>query len=523
MNKRLIKLTFLVLVALTGITLWAAVDQIQAACCPGEPGCSGTCRGYRVNPPGGCGCYTNAEGCSGSCGGGGGGCTVYRYYCHANTPRGNGRTTLVFCTPGSCTCDPGPTSYSNTVFSCGDGVRQYQCNEQCDDGNAVQGDGCFGCRNEFCGDSIINDGPPGGPGEECDDGPGNSNSPNANCRATGSTACKLRRCGDGIIDDAFGEQCDDGNTNEFDSCNSSCQFTATADPWLATSEGNIYATQGYAGFIIENAATLSPPITAAAYGYDYNKVVNLAEFLVGSGDASLPGTSFISENNFRALNYTDNSLTAYRSYGGQTNWYDFLRQIVVRNRGSNPSVINTASITSANINTALGATANALYVGERTGDLTIGQEASSGSVVCNIKGVIFVTGNLTIVPDVRTSAFTNGCIYIVKGNITVGLGQRKNPGSALPSDPSQYDILEGMFITNGSFTVPIDQFGANDKWDGLFVKGTVISKTVSLNRDLRAYSNVTQPAEIYVYDPRYSAIPELRIVIDFKKFSLKEF
>ncbi|MFS8131338.1 MAG: hypothetical protein ACMG57_05170 [Candidatus Dojkabacteria bacterium] len=41
--------------------------NLDAACCPGSPGCSGTCQGARQNPPGGCGCYTNSEGC-GSCG-----------------------------------------------------------------------------------------------------------------------------------------------------------------------------------------------------------------------------------------------------------------------------------------------------------------------------------------------------------------------------------------------------------------------------------------------------------------------
>lgn len=523
MSQRLIKLSLFLILVLSGVALWAGIEQIQASCCPGEPGCFGTCRGYRVNPPGGCGCYTNAEGCTGTCGGGPSGCTVYRYYCHANTPRGNGTTRLISCSPTSCGCDPAPITYYNTTYTCGNGVRNTLCYEQCDDGNNVQGDGCYQCRNEYCGDGIINDGPPGGAGEECDNGAANSNAPNATCRASGSFACRLRMCGDGIVDDAFGEQCDDGNRNELDSCNTACQFTATADPWLATSEGNIYAAQGYSGFEQQNVASLNPPIDFAGYGYDYNKVVNLAEYLVSSGNATLPGTNYISENNYRALNYTDDSLTAYRAFGAQTNWFDFLRQIVVRNRGSNPSVINTASITSANINTALGATAGALYVGERTGDLTIGNTAAPATVTCNIKGIIFVTGNLTVVPDLRTSSFTNGCIFIVRGNIIVDVGQRKNPASSLVTDPTQYDIVEGMFFTNGTFTTQLDQFGVNEKWDGIYVKGSVVSKSTSLNRDLRSFSNVSQPAEVYVYDPRYMAIPELRIVIDFKKLTLKEF
>src|SRR5262245_52179309 len=62
----------------------------------------------------------------------------------------------------------------------------------------------------FCGDGVVQASRPGaGRLEECDDGPDNSDAPNANCRST----CELRRCGDGILDDLSGEQCDQGNAN----------------------------------------------------------------------------------------------------------------------------------------------------------------------------------------------------------------------------------------------------------------------------------------------------------------------
>jgi hypothetical protein len=43
-----------------------------------------------------------------------------------------------------------------------------------------------------------------GPTEECDLGAGNSDEPDAACR----TDCRPRRCGDGIVDGAFGEACE---------------------------------------------------------------------------------------------------------------------------------------------------------------------------------------------------------------------------------------------------------------------------------------------------------------------------
>lgn len=57
--------------------------------------------------------------------------------------------------------------------------------------------------------------------EECD-GLANQNVPNAACR----TDCRLRRCGDGIVDDQYGERCDDGNTRDGDGCDSDCEPTA---------------------------------------------------------------------------------------------------------------------------------------------------------------------------------------------------------------------------------------------------------------------------------------------------------
>jgi hypothetical protein len=65
-------------------------------------------------------------------------------------------------------------------------------------------------------------------GEQCDAGSGNSDEPNAPCRAD----CKKARCGDGIVDSnppdgRAKEQCDDGERNSdtgFASCRTNCKF-----------------------------------------------------------------------------------------------------------------------------------------------------------------------------------------------------------------------------------------------------------------------------------------------------------
>lgn len=121
-------------------------------------------------------------------------------------------------------------SSSSAYARCGDGVLIVP-DEQCDDGNNVDGDGCSAnCTVEpLCGDGVLN------PGEACDDG----NSLNGDgC----SAACTIEAyCGDGILND--GEQCDDGNNVDFDGCASDCTLEpycgdGTLDPGEQCDDGN---------------------------------------------------------------------------------------------------------------------------------------------------------------------------------------------------------------------------------------------------------------------------------------------
>ena len=76
---------------------------------------------------------------------------------------------------------------------CGDGILQTANGEQCDDGNAVPGDGCTGlCQIE----------------------------PGYACPAPGQPCVKIWVCGNGHIDP--GEACDDGNTTSGDGCSAVC-------------------------------------------------------------------------------------------------------------------------------------------------------------------------------------------------------------------------------------------------------------------------------------------------------------
>jgi cysteine-rich repeat protein len=173
----------------------------------------------------------------------------------------------------------GTSETFRTCSRCGDGWVGGA--EECDDGNAVSGDGCFECRAEGLPGSddiytcstepvrshLLSD--PGdaplwwprsgictkeddcgnrrvGGGEECDDGNSNSgdgcsdtclieanficmesSDPNlANTPYFNASQCDT--CGNGILSESIGEECDDGNLDNGDCCSSTCRFEAAA-------------------------------------------------------------------------------------------------------------------------------------------------------------------------------------------------------------------------------------------------------------------------------------------------------
>jgi cysteine-rich repeat protein len=105
----------------------------------------------------------------------------------------------------------GSGTKSWVVAECGDGVVN-QGTEQCDDGNATDGDGCdTNCTLTACGNGIQT------VGEACDDGNGVDGD---GCDAN----CTLTACGNGVV--TAGEACDDGNLISGDGCDSNCTLTA---------------------------------------------------------------------------------------------------------------------------------------------------------------------------------------------------------------------------------------------------------------------------------------------------------
>ncbi|HSW59617.1 MAG TPA: DUF4215 domain-containing protein, partial [bacterium] len=132
---------------------------------------------------------------------------------------------------------------------CGDGIRQRaNCsgftpctvypgsNENCDNGASnTTAPGTYtgtcrpGCTYAKCGDGVIDT----AMGEECDDGVANNDFAPLACRTT----CRMPKCGDGILDP--GEQCDDSNLDNFDSCTDMCKHAKCSDGIQKTTDSTV--------------------------------------------------------------------------------------------------------------------------------------------------------------------------------------------------------------------------------------------------------------------------------------------
>ena len=107
----------------------------------------------------------------------------------------------------SSSCD---SDCTNAV--CGDGHINPAAGELCDDSNTLGQDYCATDCSEVtgrCGDAVVQSRL-----EECDDGESGSTTCDPDCTDTA--------CGDGYVNSAAGEQCDDGGTESGDGCAFNC-------------------------------------------------------------------------------------------------------------------------------------------------------------------------------------------------------------------------------------------------------------------------------------------------------------
>lgn len=271
--------------------------------------------------------------------------------------------------------------------------------------------------------------------------------------------------------------------------------------WLMTASGSVYAPDFK--FTVQQAniasnATVnnggSGGTTTTGDDFSYlNPFSYLSTYLSSALQKPISASSRQSKRNFLLESYNDwNGLVPKTS--SSTNWYDYLLKVVSKNATVTPVATNT--ILTATKTKAILTSINSTYTGyvEFTGNLTIQK-----NVVCNTHSIFFVRGNLNIIPDFTTASpnsTTNGCMFIVKGNITIQNGDFNN----------YYDKINGFFITNGSFNTLIDKNSTTDQYDGLYIYGGIIAQNTDFERTFQLLKNLSYPAEIIEYDARYAIL-----------------
>jgi cysteine-rich repeat protein len=152
---------------------------------------------------------------------------------------------------------------------CGNGSTDV--GEVCDDGNNISGDDCSAnCKsNETCGNGIPDLLAQPAP-ELCDEGGGNSNGANATCRPN----CQPRSCGDGIVDNIFGESCEMGVAITTATCQTFGFYDGTLGCTSACAYDTAGCTRKCGDGIIDadkgeecDSATFNSGVTCQGFGY----------------------------------------------------------------------------------------------------------------------------------------------------------------------------------------------------------------------------------------------------------------
>ena len=160
-------------------------------------------------------------------------CDTVAHRCVAGARAADGTRcgTYQLCRTGRC-----------VMGACGDALVSSP-EEQCDDGNAVNGDGCeTTCRFSCAMDSQCADPEPCNGAERCDTAAHRcargTNLPDGTACGTGlvcrAGACSTTRCGNRIVEAP--EQCDDGNAVNGDGCDTTCRFSCAMDSQCADTE-----------------------------------------------------------------------------------------------------------------------------------------------------------------------------------------------------------------------------------------------------------------------------------------------
>ena len=277
-------------------------------------------------------------------------------------------------------------------------------------------------------------------------------------------------------------------------------------PWILGQNGDISGREGISKTKIPQIANFTIPFTTTtgpSYFSQYGSISGTTSNALGT----------ISKYSEFANSYVDDSILEPHDLNSV--WYDYLFDKVAKNQKTTivpqPAKVIASGTT---MSAALGASPDTKYGVEINGDLSI-----DTNVKCDLRALIFVKGSLSINPDFTIKAAQdtlpiinqayNGCMFIVKGSASIGLGSVKTNLATSSSTLAGYDLIEAFILTDTAFNAPADGHGAGKKGDGLYINGGLVANstmngaTSSIKRDIVQEGNNLQPATFFNLDPRY--------------------
>ncbi len=166
--------------------------------------------------------------------------------------------------------------------------------------------------------------------------------------------------------------------------------------------------------------------------------------------------------------------------------------------GASLQRIDLSSTLSDNLSTLCTTSYCAFF---RDGDLGV------NNLTCNKNAVIFVSGSLSVTPPIvsvnsTTISNTNGCIFVVGGNVTI------NPGTN-DVGTFEYEKINAFIVSDGVITL---NHQSQAIVDGVYINGGLISKgeanSIVIRRYLRLEERLVYPVLAIDLHPKYGILAE---------------
>jgi len=289
-------------------------------------------------------------------------------------------------------------------------------------------------------------------------------------------------------------------------------ITINIADWFATAGGVAYSAGGTnfstKDINIEGPQSLSLPYPSSNPGLSLDKADSSSE-LWAEGENKDP------ESLVKSLVSKSYNITRYLGYKLTERYYDYLKKEYMMNKQNVvdmglEEVFPESSTLSGSLNVICNNKPYCMF--EYTGNLNV-----RGDVICDNRSLIFVGGDLTIETPLKNTndnqlSNKNGCIFVVKGDVTVQKGKN------MSSTSLGYDIIHGYILADGQIIIEDESDkrllpNTDPIIDGVYTNGGLSSSYkentgIIINRYLRVEEKFTYPVLVIDYHPKYGVIAE---------------